>query len=182
MHDSQVKKHLVLMRGLPSCGKSSTAQRLAEEEGGVAIEFDAFFVEETTGHLRFNWQRRQLPEARRWHFERVREAIDAGIDPIVVDDDHHPGPSAKAVAAYALLGGYEVVFAEPDSPWWHAIRPLLSDKQNNATALVEWAGKLSLLSLGTHSVPLETILARIERWRSDMTLLDILSWGEEIRS
>ena len=176
-------RRLILMRGLPSCGKSWTARRIAAEEGGVRFEFDAFFERadgESDGQREFHWSRSALPQARRSQFEFVCAAVDAGISPIVADDDHRPGPTAKAISSYALSRGYEIELREPDSPWWQALRPLLANKQAHAQALGTWAQKLCRLSASEHRVSLASFAARIERWDPDMTLLDILAWGEDL--
>ncbi len=170
------------MRGLPSCGKSWTAKRIAAEEGGAVIEFDKFFEQSEKGGSpgkKFNWNRAQLPAARRWHFSRVSAAIDMGVSPVVIDDDHRPGSSAKTIAAYAMLHGYKVEFAEPESPWWKTIKPLLEDKEANGEGLAEWAQKLCILSKATHNVPLRNFVSRMEAWQPSLTLLDLLVWGEE---
>ena len=174
---------LLLMRGLPSCGKSWTARRIAARQGGLALEFDAFFEGPLSPHgglPEFHWSRRALPAARRAHFALVREALDAGVSPVVADDDHRPGPTAKAISAYAISKGYTVEFREPESPWWRALRPLLEDKQANRRELGSWAQKLCRLSAAHHRVPLASFVARIERWNPNLTLLDILAWGEEL--
>lgn len=175
------RKRLVLMRGLPSCGKSWTAQRIATQGQGVVIEFDRFFEREATGKAgvtEFVWKRSLLPEARSWNFNRLRTEIDAGMPLIVVDDDHRLGASAKAMAAYAMLHNYAVEFEEPESPWWQTIKLLLQDKENNGAELAAWAQKLCLLSRNTHGVALRTFVARMENWQADLTPLDLLSWGE----
>lgn len=180
---SGAPRRLILMRGLPSCGKSWTARRIAADEGGVVFEFDAFFERvrsESGGQRKFHWSRSALPQARRSQFALVREAVDAGISPVVADDDHRPGPTAKAISSYALSRGYEIEFREPDSAWWRALRPLLADKQAHTRELGAWAQKLCRLSAAHHRVPLASFVARIERWDSELTLIDILAWGEDL--
>ena len=174
-------KRLVLMRGLPSSGKSWTARRIASEEGGEVFEFDAFFERAGSPGAstpEFHWSRSALPQARRAQFRLVREAVDAGVSPIVADDDHRPGPTAKAISSYALSRGYKIEFREPDSPWWLALRPLLENKPAHTRELGTWAQKLCRLNASTHRVSLASFVARIERWNPDLTLLDILAWGE----
>ncbi len=181
MQPNTERKRLVLMRGLPSCGKSWTAKRIAEDEQGVVLEFDSFFEvqsEDGSGGVRFVWDREKLNEAGQAHMREVRGAIDAGVSPIVVDDDHRPGSSNKALVAYALMNRYAVEFAEPDSDWWKTIKALLEDKHANAEALGRWAQKLCLLNRETHGVELRTFVSRMERWIPDLSPLDLLAWGE----
>jgi len=174
---TQNSKRLILMRGLPSCGKSHRAARLAAASDGLVLEFDRFFEEATTGPLR--WERELLPAARLWHFDRVRAALDEGRGLIVVDDDHRPGPTAKAISAYGIKCGYRIEFAEPDSPWWMAIRPLLANPELNKAQLMTWAEKLARLSRVGHAVPLGTFTRRMQTWRDDLTVVDLLAFGEE---
>ncbi len=175
------RKRLVLMRGLPSCGKSWTAERIATQGQGVVIEFNSFFEKEVDGKeggIEFAWEQSKLPEARIRNFNRVQSEIDAGTSLIVVDDDHRLGTSAKALTAYAMLHGYLVEFAEPESSWWQTIKPLMQDKESNGTELAAWAQKLCFLSRNTHGVSLKTIVERMDDWQVDLIPLDLLSWDE----
>ncbi|MBL4770367.1 MAG: hypothetical protein JKY61_04345 [Planctomycetes bacterium] len=180
------RKRLVLMRGLPSCGKSWTAKRIAEAGQGTVIEFDSFFEEHAEvagGETRFVWDPARLPEARQWHFGRVRTAIEAGTSPIVIDDDHRPGVTAKTITAFAMLHNYSVEFSEPESSWWKMIAPLLADKDSpkNQALLGNWAQKLCVMSRNTHRVPLSTFVARMDDWIAEISPLDLLSWHETPR-
>ena len=175
------QKRLVLMRGLPSCGKSWTAKRIAEQGCGSVFEFDTFFeVPNSDGAsgVQFVWDRSRLPEAGRWHVQRVREAIEAGVTPLVLDDDHRPGKTTKALVAYAMMNHYSVEFAEPESAWWKTIRELLRDKTGNAESLAQWAKKLCNLNRQTHGVHLETFVSRMKHWEPELSPLDLISWGE----
>ena len=170
---------IILMRGLPSCGKSWSARKLAEAGGGELLAFDAYFDEHEETRDLDALARRCSPEARRWHLDRVRSAVDAVCPLIVVDDDHRPGSSAKAIVGYAVTRGYEVLLAEPQSPWWQEIRPLLADKETHGEALARWATKLSLLSRSGHAATPELLLRRMDAWQAGVTPADLLTWGEE---
>ncbi len=161
---------MILVRGLPSCGKSHASRELARH-GGVLIEFDEFFYTQVgRDRSRYDWSRRLLPQARQWNFERIRRAILVGATPIIVDSDNHPDPTTRRYVACAVRHGYQVRFREPDSPWWRQIRMLLQDKQANRVALAAWAAKLAAMSRGTHNVPLSNILWRIEHWDHALTV------------
>ncbi|MDF1837926.1 MAG: hypothetical protein P1V35_08660, partial [Planctomycetota bacterium] len=86
-------KRSVLMRGLTGSEKSCTAKRMAERDQGVLLELDSFFEDNTTGRgeVKLVWGRKALPEPRRWQMGRVCKAIDSGLSPIVVDENHRPG-------------------------------------------------------------------------------------------
>lgn len=169
---------MILMRGLPSCGKSHTGRKLASA-GGTVLEFDQYFHTEVgEDPSRFDWSDRLLPDARRSFIDRVMRAVDAGITPIVVDNDNTPHPSTKTYVAHAVKRGYAIEFEEPQSPWWRAVRALLRDKHANRTALEAWARRLAGMSRGTHRVPLTDFLHGIEHWKDDLTVADILNVEE----
>ncbi len=168
-------KRMILMVGLPSCGKSYSSLELVTP-GGVRIEFDEYFYSQVGSDPHaYNWSRKKLVDARVWNFERITTAVDEGLSPIVVDSDNGAYPYTKSYVTYALEHGYSIEFAEPESPWWRAIRELLRDKSANREALIIWAQKLSTMSSTTHRVPVGTFLSRMQRWISDATLNDILS-------
>lgn len=55
---------LVLMRGLPSCGRSTTARELAAADG-VVLEFDRYFHDHVgEDSARFDWRPELRPVAR----------------------------------------------------------------------------------------------------------------------
>ncbi len=166
---------VILMRGLPSCGKTTTANQLAGENG-LVCEFDEYFYTQVGDDPnKYDWNDKLLPKARKWNLDRFSQAVNAHINPIIVDDCNcRPTRFAKQHVIIALAGGYNVIFREPTSPWWTKIRSLLADKKANHPALVEWAKKLTAMSKGTHRVPLSTFIRRIEQWQNVMTIPDIL--------
>jgi predicted kinase len=169
------KKVMILMRGLPSSGKSYTSRELARN-GGILIEFDEFFYRQVGGDpSRYDWSRRLMPLARHWNFERIRRAVLSGITPIIVDSDNDPDPTTRRYVACAVRHGYAIHFKEPDSPWWRRIRVLLGDPEANRAALDAWAAKLAAMNRGTHRVPLSDILRRIKHWRQALTVDDFLN-------
>ncbi len=152
-----------LMRGLPSCGKSYTARRLAGETG-VVLETDEYFylmVGKDPG--RFDYQEDLLPKARQWNFDRFVRAVAAGISPILVDRGNGLNPETRRYAQHAVDHGYEVRLQEPESEWWQEIRVLLKYKKVTREILYE-----------THRVPVETIRHWMDKWRHDLTIEQIL--------
>ena len=65
---------------------------------------------------------------------------------------------------------------EPESPWWQEIRLLLKDKERNRPLLYAWADRLAEISRSTHRVPASTIRRWMDKWRSDLTVEDILRY------
>ena len=173
---------MVLMVGLPSCGKSTTSRAITPPDG-VRIEFDEFFYTQVGSNPNsYDWSRTLLPEARRWNYRRIVDAVDARIDPIVIDSDNGLYPYTASYVSYAVDRGYEIELREPDSPWWSAVRRLLEDPQRNAVALEKWVNKLAFMSRRMHRVPVETFRRRIATWKPDLSVQDVLNlpntWSE----
>ncbi|MCA9140403.1 MAG: ATP-binding protein [Planctomycetales bacterium] len=170
------KKIVYLMRGLPACGKSHKATRLAEPNGCV-LETDQYFfqmVGSDSDH--YDYSEELLPAARQWNLNRFYEAISEGVSPIVVDRGNGLNRETKQYAAFAVKHGYDVVLAEPDSPWWQELRVLLKYKAYIKGDLLDyWARKLSETTRGGHRVPESTIRRWMDHWRSDVTVEMILA-------
>jgi hypothetical protein len=164
------------MRGLPACGKSHKARRLAGDHG-IVLETDQYFYTHVGDDpASYDYRDDLLPTARAWNLARFRESIVRGISPIVVDRGNGLNPETHGYAAYAVEHGYEVELAEPDSPWWLELRVLLKYKQYVAVELFDaWAQKLAHATRDTHRVPRDTIRHWMSRWRHDLTVEDILA-------
>lgn len=168
-------KIVYLMRGLPACGKSFTARRLASPKG-VVLETDAFFCTQVGSEPpRFEWSEALLPAARAWNLDRFRQALAQGISPIVVDRGNGLNRETQDYARLAVEHGYRVELREPESPWWQEIRLLLRDKQANQALLDEWAQRLADRSRTTHRVPAARIRRWMDHWRPDITVSEILA-------
>ena len=175
IQDASQARIMILMRGLPSCGKTYTSRKLARA-GGAHIEFDQFFYTQMGADPNsYDWSEQELSNARNWNLERIKAAVDEGVSPIIVDSDNTVCGFTKQYVVYAVERGYEIQFKDPESPWWRTIRQLLDNRESNARELRAWAGILTTLSESMHRVPLQAILQRIERWKSDITCEDILA-------
>jgi hypothetical protein len=173
------RKIAYLMRGLPSCGKSYTARKLAGADG-VICETDAFFDRiDDEGNLQYDYDENRLEEARQWAFEKFCRAIDEGRSPVISDRGNALCEDSWQCARYAADRGYEVVLQEPESEWWQEIRELLKYKHLIRLALDEWAQRLYRKSRATHCVALKEIRRSMENWRVDVTIEDILNLGPD---
>ena len=173
-----VDRVVYLMRGLPSCGKSHMARRLAGSTG-VVLETDQYFYTQVgTDPSKFDYSDELLPAARKWNFERFRAALERDITPVVVDRGNGRNEESRKYAQLAVDFGYRLALREPDSEWWQEIRVLLKYKQHTRPVLQEWAKKLAKLSRSTHRVPESTILRWMEGWKHDLTVDDILNFKE----
>jgi hypothetical protein len=164
------------MRGLPSCGKSYTARRLAGA-GGIVCETDEYFHTQVGDDpTRFNYRADLLQAARQWNFERFARAIDEGISPVIVDRGNSLSLESKEYAQYAAQRGYRVELKEPESEWWQEVRVLLKHKKHTMPVLEHWAHRLAQMSRSTHRVPAATILLWMQKWKWDVTIEDILTF------
>jgi len=74
MTDAGNDQVVYLMRGLPSCGKSYTAQKLCAESGTIC-ETDEYFCSQVGDDpQRYDYSQDLLPEARCWNLERFMRA------------------------------------------------------------------------------------------------------------
>lgn len=167
-----------LMRGLPSCGKSRRARELAGAMGVVCETDEFFYTQVGTSAAKYDYQSDRQQEARDWNFQRFTSAVDANASPIVVDRGNGLNLETKRYATYADDRGYNVVLAEPDSPWWQEIRVLLKYKDHTMPVLQEWAEQLAARNRETHRTPARTILRWMKNWRSDVTVDSILNFRE----
>jgi len=168
-----------LMRGLPGCGKSHAARRLAGGEG-VVLETDQFFYTQVGDDpAAYDYSDALLPAARQWNLDRFRRAIAQAISPIVVDRGNGLNQETREYAIYAHEHGYEVKLAEPDSPWWQELRVLLKYKRFVDDKLFDdWAKHLADSTRDGHRVPRATIRRWMTHWRHDLTVDEILNYEE----
>lgn len=165
-------KRIVIMRGLPSCGKSTRAKELAGETG-LIFSTDEYWYKvnhpEKPDEYSFNPQ--FLSGAHKWNQVRAQQAMNIGSPLIIIDNTNTTaGEFCCDYARYARWQDYEVVVEEPTSPWWLEIRELLRNKRANKKALKEWAKKLETLSLKTHKVPFFAIERMMWRWETNLDI------------
>jgi hypothetical protein len=169
-------KIVYLMRGLPSCGKSYTARKLAGGTGVICETDEFFYTQVGDDPTAFDYRDDLLEEARRWNLERFRQALAAGASPVIVDRGNSLSLDSQVYARLAVEHGYQVELREPESPWWRAIRLLLNDKDRNRQGLSLWADRLAAMSRSGHRVPASTIRRWMEKWKSDLTVEEILRY------
>ena len=175
MQNSEHHKVVYLMRGLPGCGKSHRAKRLAGESG-IVLETDAYFYTQIgTDPESYDFDAALLPAARQWILERMRDALMAGISPVVVDRGNGMNPETREFAILAVAHGYSIELAEPDSLWWQELRVLLKYREFiDERLFTAWARKLSESTRQGHRVPANIILGWMKHWRYDLTVKMIL--------
>ena len=157
-----------LMRGLPSCGKSHTARRLAGEQG-IICETDQFFYSQVGENpSSFDYDASLWEDARRWNFQRFSDAVEAGVETNV---------ESQVYARYAVEHDYRVELKEPDSEWWQELRILLKYRKFvDPSIFDQWADALAEKSLQSHRVPASRIRRWMSKWRYDLTVQEILDY------
>ena len=173
---TQTKSVVYLMRGLPACGKSHRARRLAGVNG-VVLETDEFFYTQVgSDSTQYDYDEKLLPAARQWNLGRMQKAIAAKVSPIVIDRGNGLNPETRDFAVTAVAHGYDLELAEPDSAWWQELRVLLKYKEFVADALFDsWAQQLADRSRDKHRVPVALIRSWMRHWRHDLTIEQILN-------
>ncbi|XP_072547115.1 uncharacterized protein n4bp2l2 [Salminus brasiliensis] len=132
---------LVLMRGLPGCGKSTLAKEiLSSGPNGLILSTDDYFFQKD-GYF-FNPT--LLGDAHDWNQKRTREAMLDRRSPVIIDNTNVQAWEMKPYVALALEFGYRVEFVEPDTRW--KCDPAELEKRN------------------THGVPRETIAKMLDRF------------------
>ena len=168
-----------LMRGLPACGKSHTACRLAGGSG-VICETDEYFYDHVGDDpTRYDYRDDRLADARQWNFDRFAQAVRERRTPIIVDRGNGLNVETREYVVYARERGYRVELKEPDSVWWQELRVLLKYKQHVAQELFDrWAEALADKSRDTHRVPISTIRRWMQSWRGDLTVEEIVDYED----
>jgi NEDD4-binding protein 2 len=158
----QLKKDLIIIRGLPSSGKSYLANQIAGEVGQV-FSADDYHINPRNGE--YEWKPENVKAAHQWNHKRVEKALEKGISPIVIDNTHTTMWELKQIKPLILKAkelGYNVRIEEPNPNWYHW------ETAFDPEALYERNKK-------THKVPLESIQKMKDRWSPEITIEDILS-------
>lgn len=146
MASSEPKK-LIIMRGLPGSGKSTKSSALSA--GGVSLSTDEFWGPN------YDFDVTRLGDAHRWNENRANKAMQEGITPIVIDNVNNTSYAARAYVRAAQKYGYEVEFAESDTPWRFNVEELA--KRNK------------------HNVPQERIQEMLDDWEPELTVDGVLN-------
>ncbi len=170
------EKTLIIMRGLPWCGKSTRAKELAGENG-VIFSTDEYWY--TVNHPErpeeYSFNHRFIGAAHKWNQLRAQRQFDVGHPLVIIDNTNTLSQEAKPYVEYAHFQDYKICIEEPTSPRWLEIRELLLNKKANKKKLKEWAEVLAEGSTETHSVPFWTIERMMWRWENNISLESILA-------
>jgi predicted kinase len=163
---------LVLMRGLPSCGKSYRAKELAGDTG-LIFSADNFFGT-TKEEYCANWNVKKLHVAHSVCQRKVRESMQRQLPLVIVDNTNTRIAEMMPYFDMAVQYKYRVQVEEPTSPWWlNDIAPYLLDKKANLDKIEEAARFLTKKSEETHCVPYDSILKMLNRYQTQVTFDDL---------
>jgi NEDD4-binding protein 2 len=152
IRDNKAGKQLILMRGCPGSGKSTTARKLAGDFGQVFSTDDYFSM---SGKYIFNGS--ALGEAHDWNQRRSLEAIRLRHPIVVIDNTNTTVKELKSYLPHIELARelhYTVSIAEPETDWRF--------------------DALELFAKGSHNVPVEHIEKMLNRYVKDVLIEDIL--------
>lgn len=162
-------KQLVIMRGLPCCGKSYTAKEIIEKNPeGVIFSTDDYWYEVVKPDQpdTYNYIPRYVGIAHDWNQQRAFRAIEAGQTPILIDNTNVCFDEFRPYVEYSLPQDYEVILQEPTSETWLENSPYLKDTRRFKRELKRWAKDLEECSKGLHDVPYWAIERKMWRWES----------------
>lgn len=146
---------MIIMRGLPGSGKSTSAKEKAV--GGEVFSTDDFFMSEG----KYMFDPTKLKIAHEWNQNRVNKAMEQGVTPIVVDNTNVVKSNFQPYLDIAKQHGYAVEYAEPESWWWKKyFGPNMSPQDKDELTK-------KLLEMGTHNVPEALLRRMIDNWEHD---------------
>ena len=163
-------KVLILMRGVPSSGKSTRAKELAGDDVSAICSSDNFFGK-TIEEYNSNWCSERLYEAHCKCFEEIENRLQNELSLAIVDNTNVKIKKMKPYADLAIKYQYELRIEEPTSPWWiNDIAPYLGNKEKNRKHLEKMCLFLWEKNQLTHKVPLETIKKFMFRYAPNVTI------------
>jgi predicted kinase len=147
---SKGERILYVARGCPGSGKSFLSKQIAGKNGKV-FSSDEFFMDGDE----YKFDVSKLHQAHNWNHNRIIEAIQSGVTPIILDNTNCQAWEPKKAVQAALENGYRIEIVEPDTSWKFDIEELM--KRN------------------THNVPRKTLERMLRNWQPDITVEDILN-------
>ena len=164
---------LILIRGLPSAGKSYRALELAGMDDSLICSADKFFGETAEEYVA-NWSGAKLGAAHRQCREQVRRAMQRRNKLVIVDNTNTVLREMLTYFSMAIEYGYRVRIEEPTSPWWVTdIAPYLEDKSAHRKHLEGMCKLLAKKSEASHKVPVEAIQKMLNRYVPNVTFNDL---------
>ena len=141
------ERTFIILRGIPSSGKSTLARLIMSEFWLRKLEFAYLSTDDlfTVGN-KYLFNRDKLHLFHRANYERFELAINNGIPNVILDNTNTTFKEFSDYVEYAILYGYEVEIREPETPWRYDVEECT--KRNK------------------HGVPREVIQRMLDRWES----------------
>jgi hypothetical protein len=206
-------KTVYLVRSTSGGGKSYTARQILQNHGGGneqdhIFTTDDFFIQDVLKErqalkaqgkpvdddfynelekdiYRKNWRGDMLHRAHKWNFERFKQAVQQGVNPVIVPNTFVSAWELKPYVAEAEANGYKVIIQESSSPWWKDHAHMLDNKDNHKAEIEEFANFLAGYHQGMakkygvkggneHGVPLDTIKSQLRKWQPNLTADEVM--------
>lgn len=166
-------KVLVLMRGLPSSGKSTRAKELSGGDDTIVCSADDYFGETNEEYVK-NWCIEQLGNAHNWCRKNAKMLMQRQVPLVIVDNTNTVFREMMPYFDMAVQYQYNVRVEEPTSPWWvEQIAPFLAEKEKNRKHLEKMCQFLVAKNMETHQVPLASMLKMMFRYAANVTFDDL---------
>lgn len=173
MKNPDNKKVLVLMRGLPSSGKSTRAKELSGGDDTIICSADSFFGKTNEEYVK-NWCIEQLGNAHNLCRKNAKMLMQRQVPLVIVDNTNTVFREMMPYFDMAVQYQYNVRVEEPTSPWWvEQIAPYLVEKEKNRKHLEKMCQFLVAKSAETHQVPLASMLKMMFRFVPNVTFNDL---------
>jgi len=164
MKSSDNNKLLIIMRGLPSSGKSTRAKELASGDDSIICSADDFFGETNEEYVK-NWCVEQLGNAHNWCRKNAKMLMQRQVPLVIIDNTNTVFREMMPYFDMAVQYQYKVQIEEPTSPWWvEQIAPFLANKEVNRKHLEKMSQFLTNKNKETHQVPLASMLKMMFRY------------------
>lgn len=141
-------KAVYIMHGLPGSGKSYLANQIKEKYETKGIYCPIFSTDDfwyVSEEKPYDFNLARIGKAHRWNQDRCYQAIEAGVQAIIVDNTNTTWKEIKPYAKMAVDNGYDVKIEEPDTKWSKNVEECF--KRN------------------THNVPKEVIQKMLDRFQ-----------------
>lgn len=153
---------LILLRGLPSTGKSTLAKKLAGDNPSIICSADHFFEDELGN---YTFDPLLLTKAHRICESKARYLMQTRQKLVIVDNVHGRIRDLMVYFSMAVDYDYRVEIMEPESPIWvNEIAPYLLEKHKNDDKLQAALLKLEEISKKTHNVSLKALQTLLRRF------------------
>ena len=157
-------KVVILLRGLPGCGKTTFANALkkqyisSSEDGTPGPEIcsaDYFFEHDDGSYL---YDRRQVASAHKWAQSELEAMMEDIVSPIIIDNCNVMCWEARGYVELAIDHEYAIEIVDVRSPWSRNVPELAKKCVQNG-----------------HNVAEDVIRGIFKKWESDFTVDNILA-------